>query len=953
MKRSTLFSAVLVFITIIVLLGLFYLPYWSVRNKTIASFDSEQLILANQAVKGIKSFFETYTKALAYFAGQPAIIELDDSGRMLMEDFLSIHTADLTAVSRIDATGRILYTTPEVEGVIGTDISDQPHIHLTMATHQPVIGEVFTAVQGYNSIAFVYPVFDNQLYVGSIGFLIKFSQVVSQYMDQIRVADRGFAMMLSRNGVGLYCPNGEHVGRKISEYFADEPEMLRLSEKMMSGMQGSMSFTAGVLPQDADTPPVTRYAVYVPVNLPGGNFWSIVVANPENDVLATMHGFRNQWFMVTAAALCAILLLSYLLNRTLARNRQDKNRRAAEEQLVQLLDFTPMGLVVYSKGSGELVYVNKAALEFIGGVLDDIIGKSIFDFVHLDSLEFFLNRLSELQEGASGQAANIKIVIPESDLVRDVEISSTCLNFSGHDSYMSIFRDVSEELKQKANQRRLVTAIEQANESVIITDQTGAVEYVNPAFTEVSGYSSDEIIGRNPGLIRSGEHDNRFYRNLWDTITAGKVWKGRIVNRRKNGEFFTEMATISPVRDAFDVITNYVAVKRDVSHEVELEGKLRQAQKMEAIGTLAGGIAHDFNNILGAILGFTDMALLQSDPDAPIHESLLHIRKGGKRAADLVQQILTFSRQSSTEKKQIALTPLIKESLQLLRASLPSTITINQELQADDALVLADATQLQQIVINLCTNAFQAMREHGGQLTIRLEELLFTECGKILQLKTDRCIRLIVADTGAGIEPAILERIFDPFFTTKEPGEGTGMGLSVVHGIIRDLGGEITVDSAVGSGTTFTVLLPAVESNGEDDEEVQAPLPMGTEHILVVDDEKDILTTSKMMLSHLGYKVSVNPDPAAMLQQLEKGEFECDLVVTDQTMPQLTGLEFIQGLHRLLPELPVILCTGYSDRVNGESVRKAGGVGLLMKPVELRDLAIMIRDALDAKGRAR
>ena len=952
MKRTTLFSTTLIFVTVAVLLGLFYLPYWSVRNKTIASFDNEQLILANQAIKGIESFFETYTKALKYFAGQRAIIELDDSGRMLMEDFLSIHTADLTAVTRIDATGRILYTTPAVAGVIGKDISDQPHIRLTMETHQPVIGDVFAAVQGYDSIAFVYPVFDNEEYVGSIGFLIKFSQIINQYVGHIRVADRGFVMMLSRNGVCLYCPTGEHVGLNISECFADEPEMLRLSEKMMSGKQRSVSFTA-VLPQDDDAPPVTRYAVYVPVNLPGDNFWSIMVANPENDVLATMNGFRNQWFMVTAAALCAVLLLSYLLTRTLARNRQEKNRRAAEEQLVQLLDFAPMGLIVFSKGSGELVYANKAALEFLEGTSEDILGTSAFDFVHPDSREFLASRLATLREGESNAAAIIKIVTPGSGMVRDVEISSARLIFSGQDSYISIFRDVSEELKQEANQRRLVTAIEQANESVVITDQTGTVEYVNPAFTEVSGYSSDEIIGRNPGLIRSGEHDNRFYRNLWDTITAGKVWKGRLVNRRKNGELFTEMATISPVRDAADKITHYVAVKRDVSHEVELEGKLRQAQKMEAIGTLAGGIAHDFNNILGAILGFTDMALLQSDPDAPIHDSLLHIRKGGKRAADLVQQILTFSRQSSTEKKQIALRPLIKESLQLLRASLPSTITINQELQAEDGLVLADATQLQQIIINLCTNAFQAMREHGGELTIRLEELPFTECGKILHLKTGRCIRLIVADTGPGIEPAVLERIFDPFFTTKEPGEGTGMGLSVVHGIIRDLGGEITVDSTVGLGAAFTVLLPVVEPDGEEEEEVQAPLPMGTEHILVVDDEKDILTTSKMMLSHLGYTVSVNPNPAAMLEQIEKGEFACDLVVTDQTMPQLTGLEFTQGLHRLQPELPVILCTGYSDRVNDESVRVAGGVGLLMKPVELRDLAIMIRDALDAKGQER
>ncbi len=949
MKRNTLFSAVLVFVTATVLLGLFYLPYWSVRKKTIAAFDNEQMILADQAIKGIELFFDTYAKALRYFAGQAAIIRLDDSGRILMDDFLSIHASELSAISRVDAAGRILYTTAPGEGITGKDISEQLYSQRVLETHRPIISDVFTTVQGNGFIVFAYPIFDAMEYVGSINFLIPFAYIADKYLEPIRVADRGFVMMLSSSGMGLYGPMKQHLGHRVAECFKEEPEMLRLSENMMNRKQGSMTIKA-VLPIDGDSPPVTRYAVYAPVNLPGNNFWSLVVISPENDVLAAMRGFRNQWFMVTAVAICAVLLLSYLLTRTLARNREEKNRRAVEEQLVRLLDFTPMGIIVYYKNDGKVAYVNKEGLKILDEVEEDILGTTVFDFVHSDSREFVATRLTSLVVEQSNEAATIKLITP-GGAVKDVEISSALFIFSGQASFISVFRDVTEELKQEATQRRLVTAIEQVNESVVITDQTGLIEYVNPAFTETSGYRKEEVLGRNPSLLSSGKQDRRFYRKLWETITHGRVWQGRIVNRRKDGELFTEMATISPVRDATGKITHYVAVKRDVSHEVDLEKKLRQAQKMEAIGTLAGGIAHDFNNILGAILGFADMALLQSDPDSPAHESLMHIRKGGKRAADLVQQILTFSRQSSTEKKQIAATPLIQESLQLLRASLPSTITIHQDLQAKDALVLADATQLQQIVLNLCTNAFQAMREHGGELTLRLEELDFKECGKTLQLKTDTCIRLTVADTGTGIDPAVLERIFDPFFTTKEPGEGTGMGLSVVHGIIRDIGGEISVDSVPGSGATFTVLLPSTDPVEQEDEGANSPLPMGTEHILVVDDEEDILTTSRMMLAHLGYTVSVSKDPAAMLEQIKKGTFACDLVVTDQTMPHLTGLELTQELHRLQPNLPVILCTGYSDRVNEESVKNVGGVGLLMKPADLRDLALMIREALDSRGR--
>ncbi len=950
MKRSPLFNTVLVLVAAAFLLGLFYLPYWSVRKKTIAAFDSEQMILANQAIKGIESFFDTYAKALEYFAGQAAIIHLDGSGRVLMDDFFSIHASELSAVTRIDAAGKILYSTPFVEGIVGKNVSEQAHAGMMIKTQRPVISDVFKSVQGYDAVSFAYPVFDNQEFVGCISFLIPFAQIASKYLEKIKVADRGFTMMLSRNGIGLYCPSDKHVGRKIRECFPDEPEMLRLGEHMMSRKQGSMSFKA-VLPMDSGKPPVTRYAVYAPVNLPGDNFWSIVVASPENNVLATMRGFRNQWYMVTVVVIGAVLLLSYFLTRTLARNREEKNRRLVEEQLVRLLDFTPMGMVVYDI-DGRISYVNKAVIALFDGVnSEDFLGKKVFDFIHPDFLEFITTYFENLARGQSNETATIKIITP-SGVAKDVVINSTPFIFSGRSSMISILRDVTDELKQEATQRRLVTAIEQANESVVITNQVGVVEYVNPAFTRTSGYSGEEIMGRNPRLLKSGKHDTRFYRNLWDTISGGRVWQGRLINRRKNGELYTEMATISPVRDVTGKITHYVAVKRDISHQVELETKLRQAQKMEAIGTLAGGIAHDFNNILGAIIGFTDVALLQSDPVSNLHESLLHIRKGGKRAADLVQQILTFSRQSSAEKKPIALAPLIKESVQLLRASLPSTITIHQDLQSEDALVMADATQLQQIIINLCTNAFQSMREHGGELTIRLETLPFEDCGKALQLTGDKCIRLAIVDTGSGIDPSVLERIFDPFFTTKEPGAGTGMGLSVVHGIVQDLGGDISVDSVPGSGATFTVLLPAAESDEEDDYGVQTHLPMGTEHILVVDDEEDILLTSRMMLSHLGYTVSVGNNPATVLEELKTGKLECDLVMTDQTMPHLTGMELSRELHRLQPELPVVLCTGYSDKVNEESVKKVGAVGLLMKPVELRDLAIMIRHALDTKGQA-
>ncbi len=947
MKRSTYLHALLIVVTALILLALFYLPYWSVRNKTIDAFNNKQLILVQQAIKGIESFFSTYNKALQYFARQPSIAGLDESGRALMADFYSIHASEVAAVTRLDGDGAVLYTVPEEEyGWTVRNILSRERYSKQLHAGHLVLTEIFVAANDEPYLVFAVPILIQGSYSGSLGFLIPFEPIIKKNLAKLPLVDNGLVLMVSQQGKELYCMAGHAVPAAAGRCYVDDKAISLLKKKMLLGGQGTGALTAALLETDDRDNPPSRFAVYVPVRLPGGYFWSILIASPENTVLAAMHGFHSQWLAVTSIAVCVVLLLSYLLTRTLARNREEKKRRVVEEQLIRLLDFTPLGMVVYDI-NGRVTYINQAVIELLDGPdPDDVVGRSFCDFVHPDYLQFMEERFEHLIRGEAQDTAIVKLATP-SGRIKDVEIDSTSFIFSGQTGFICMLRDVTEALQQEATQRRLVTAIEQANESVIITDQAGIVEYVNPAFTRTSGYSKEEIIGKNPRILRSGKHDISFYRTMWRTITSGRVWQGRIINRRKDGTLFTEMATISPVRDVTGKITHYVAVNRDVSHEVELESKLRQAQKMEAIGTLAGGIAHDFNNILGAILGFTDMALLQSDPSTPIHDTLLHIRKGGKRAADLVQQILTFSRQSSAEKKPIMVAPLIKESLQLLRASLPSTIRIHQEITAEDALVLADATQLQQIVINLCTNAFQAMRDLGGELTVRLDRIKTRDCQRESHLIQDSCLQLTVSDTGIGIEPAVAERIFDPFFTTKEPGEGTGMGLSVVHGIVSDLGGEIFIDSTPGQGATFTVLLPIAQPAPETDDQTITPLPMGSEHILVVDDEEDILTTSRMMLAHLGYSVTTSNTAVDALEGLKSGEIICDLVVTDQTMPDLTGLELAREIQRIRPGLPVILCTGYSDKVNEDSIRSVGAVGLLMKPVELRDLAILVRRALE------
>lgn len=681
----------------------------------------------------------------------------------------------------------------------------------------------------------------------------------------------------------------------------------------------------------------------------GGNSWALAAATPEELILSLMTSFRNSWLLMSGAALAVALTLGGMLIRSLFLAGDAKKRQRGEEQLVELMDFTPIGIIVYDV-SGTLLYANRTAQEmWHSSTPAKLAGANVFDFIHPAYREFSAQRFKEALRGTPSVPAVVKVLLP-AKVEKSIEISTAAIDFAGRRCGLTVMQDVSQRLRAEEEQRRLATAIANTNDTVLITDREGTIEYVNPAFTRITGYTKEEAIGQTPRLLKSGVHDHAFYVQMWETLLQGKVWEGRLVNRRKNGTLFTEMASISPVRDSMGNLTHFVAVKRDISHEVELESQLNQAQKMEAIGTLAGGIAHDFNNILGAIIGFTDLSLLQTLPDSPIHDNLLHIRNSGRRAADLIQQILTFSRQAADRQKiPVSMSALLKETLKLLRASLPTTIDIRLNLHEPEGWVMADPVQIQQVIMNLCTNAFHAMSEKGGTLTLDLERLPLGECRTVAG--ESACIELKVTDTGHGIDQTIIDRIFDPFFTTKEPGVGTGMGLSVVHGIIRDLDGMITVDSGP-EGTCFTVLIPEGKRPAVEDKADEPEIPRGTESILVVDDEQDILETCRQMLEGLGYRVTVCGDPRQALALIREKADRFDLVLSDQTMPAMTGVELLAAILQIRPELPVILCTGFSEQLDEERARQLGAKMLLLKPILLRQLGLAVRHAMDGAGPA-
>jgi len=412
---------------------------------------------------------------------------------------------------------------------------------------------------------------------------------------------------------------------------------------------------------------------------------------------------------------------------------------------------------------------------------------------------------------------------------------------------------------------------------------------------------------------------------------------------------------LTPIRGREGNPIGVQGMVEDISEAKRLEEQLVQAQKMEAVGTLAGGIAHDFNNILAAILGYAELANLDLARDSKASKSIQQCIQATQRAKELVKQILAFSRQGKQERRVLNLRPLIREGLKLLRSSLPSTIDIQEKMAGDAGLVAADPTQVHQILMNLCTNSAHAMNERGGVLEIGLENVDRPQSGppgangESLQ----SYVRLTVRDTGHGMTPEVLKRIFDPYFTTKEVGRGTGLGLAVVHGIVKSHGGLIAVSSEEGKGTAVEVFLPRVQDSRKAQEAGKPDLlPLGgRERILLVDDEATIVEIGKGVLEHLGYRVETRTRSHEALALFRERSQDFDLVITDMTMPQMTGDELAREVLKIRPDMPVVLCTGYSEKISEEKAKEMGIREFAMKPLVISDFARTVRRALDEKRR--
>jgi PAS domain S-box-containing protein len=714
-----------------------------------------------------------------------------------------------------------------------------------------------------------------------------------------------------------------------------------------------------------------RVAYYT--NLPPGRYRFRVIGSNDDGVwnnvgastaiYLTPHIYQTTLFYslcILAIIMCAIAgqrlytrgLRVRAQELTRVVDERTKDLQAQRGFLRQVIDIIPNFIFVKNRES-RFTLVNQAVADAYSTTVEDLIGKTDADVTsqreeadafRRDDLEV-MNSLREkvvLEEPFTDKGGRVRwlqtVKRPLIDENKQVQL-------------LGVSVDITERKLVEQQLHLQATALESAANAIVITDRQGTIFWVNAAFTKLTGYSLDEAIGKNPRILQSGEQPQSFYEDMWNKLVAGEIWRGEIVNRRKDGQLYTEEMTITPVKDSHGDIARFIAIKQDITEQKALERQLRQAQKMEAVGQLAGGVAHDFNNLMGVILGYSEMLEEGFDPSNPNRNKMEQIRKAAIRAAALTRQLLAFSRQQVLQPVVMDMNSTVASMNKMLGRLISEDIKLVTKLQPELWRVKADPTQIEQVLMNLVVNARDAMPD-GGVLTLETANIEFDETYSRQHsgASPGPYVMLAVSDTGFGMDTKTQAHIFEPFFTTKEIGKGTGLGLSTVYGIVKQSGGYIWVYSEPGHGSNFKIYLPRIDEEVAltKEEQPSSVVPRGSETVLLVEDSAPLLELACEFLKTCGYEVLPCETPPDAIRIAENYDGTIPLLITDVVMPEMSGRSLAEKLTSLRPSIHVLYMSGYTD----DAILRYGamdpGQAFLQKPFTMKDLAVKVRELLDA-----
>jgi PAS domain S-box-containing protein len=635
-----------------------------------------------------------------------------------------------------------------------------------------------------------------------------------------------------------------------------------------------------------------------------------------------------------------------------ARKQAEAALRETEEHLRATFELAAVG-ISHIGPDGRLLRVNQKLCEIVGYTREELLQKSFPEITHPDDWQSDLEGARRLVAGETQTYSAEKRYIRKDGAEVWVDLTTSLVRTpeGEPDYFISVTDDITARKQAEAALELRSAALEATPSAIAITGRQGAIEWVNPSFVALNGYSQDEVIGRNPAELLESSAQGIPVRDLWGTVLSGAGWRGEVQNRRKDGSNYLAEATITPVRDASGVVTRLVWVARDITERKRLEAQFLQAQKMEAVGQLAGGIAHDFNNLLNVIMGTAALASEQLRPDDPVRNDLREITQASERAAVLTRQLLAFSRKQTIQPKVLDLGATVLAFEGMLRRLIGEDVDLRVDATAGAGGIVADPAQVEQVILNLAVNAKDAM-PNGGALTIAVAPVSVGQAraDTLPALEAGPYVSLTVTDTGTGMDEATRARIFEPFFTTKEVGRGTGLGLATVYGIVQQSGGSILVESEPGQGTAFTIWFPAAGESTPAASGAPAAAPArGAETILVVEDYAGLRALARRMLERAGYTVLAAANGNEALELLASHSGAVDLILTDVVMPGMDGSELAERLRETNPGLKVIFTSGYTDDSLLRHGIDASAGHLLVKPYSNEDLTRAVRTVLDSR----